>query len=105
MVAPLAAGFPTLFGSGRYPRNVPVTGGGGLGPNVRLVLGWQVFLASRREAAVMRNSDTEIFVRIYRGIVNANFIVKVGTRGAPAGADVSDHVPAVYRLSSCDRIP
>src|ERR1700686_3745462 len=47
----------------------------------------------------MRDSDTEILVGVYRGIVNADFIVEMRTGRASAGANVSNHIAPVYRLT------
>ena len=62
---------------------------------------WQgFFLASRGEAVVVGDCNTEILVRIYWGIVDADFVVKMGSGGASALAYIADDVSAVYALAS-----
>src|ERR1700730_12724045 len=57
-----------------------------------------MLLTSRREGTVVRDGDAKIFIRIYRSIVNADFIVKMRTGRASASADVSDHIAAMHGL-------
>src|ERR1700730_7344234 len=57
-----------------------------------------MLLTSRREGTVVRDGDAKIFIRIYRSIVNADFIVKMRTGRASASADVSDHITAMHGL-------
>ena len=48
----------------------------------------------------MGDCNTEILVRIYWGIVDADFVVKMGSGGASALAYIADDVSAVYALAS-----
>src|ERR1700733_5952727 len=59
-------------------------------------------LASGGEATAVRHRDAEVLVRIDRGIVDANFVMEVWTRGATTGADKSDDIAAVNALTRGD---
>ncbi len=50
----------------------------------------------------MGDSHAEILVGIDRSVVDADFVVKMGTGGASAGADIGDGVATVNMLSGCD---
>ena len=51
----------------------------------------------------MRHVDAQILVGIHRGIVDADFIVKMRTGAAAAEADVADHVAAADVLAGGNR--
>src|SRR5580658_10337407 len=50
----------------------------------------------------MSNGHAEILVGIDRGVVDADFVMKVGTSGASTGANVADRVATMNLLSGCD---
>ena len=50
----------------------------------------------------MRHRDAHVLIGIYRGVVDAHFVVKVGSSGASAGADVADCVTALHMLPRGD---
>jgi hypothetical protein len=56
-----------------------------------LTAGWETAGVSQRHA--------EVLVGIYGGVVDANFVVKVGTSRPTAFADIADHIPALHLLS------
>lgn len=56
-------------------------------------------LASGGEAAHVRISDAQVFVGIYRDVIDADFIVKMGTGAAAAIAHVADRIAAVDVLA------
>jgi hypothetical protein len=56
-------------------------------------------LASRSEAAVVGNGHTEVFVRIHRGIVDADLIMKMRAGRASTLSHEAYDVTAVHRLS------
>jgi hypothetical protein len=60
-------------------------------------------LGASCEAAQVSHCDAQIFVGIDRGVVDAYFVVEVGTCGASAQTDVANRVAAVNVLSSCHR--
>ena len=62
------------------------------------------FLASRGQAAVVGDRDAEVFVGIYWGVVDADFVVKVRSGGASAFSHIANHVAAVNRLPGGDGI-
>ena len=60
------------------------------------------FLAAGGEAAIVGDGDAEILVGIDRGVVDAHFVVEVGTGRASAGPNIADYVAAVDVLSRSD---
>src|SRR5260370_179091 len=56
-------------------------------------------LAACRESTHVCDREPEILVRIYRSVVDADFVVEMGTGAASALADVSDGVSAVHMLA------
>ena len=56
-------------------------------------------LAAGREPAYVRYRQAQILMRIDGSVVDADFVVEVGTSAASALADVSDRVSAVYVLA------
>src|ERR1700739_493245 len=65
----------------------------------RVHLGLERILAAGGEAAAMGDRNAEILIGVDRDVVDANFVVKMGTGGAAALADIADHVAAVHALS------
>src|SRR5437899_7752635 len=56
-------------------------------------------LASRRESAGVRNREAQVFVGIDGSVIDADFVVEVGTGAAAAQTDISDGISAVHLLS------
>ncbi len=56
-------------------------------------------LAACRESTHVCDREPEILVRIYRSVVDADFVVEMGTGAASALADISDGVSAVHMLA------
>jgi hypothetical protein len=61
-----------------------------------------IFLASRRKPAGSSHGQSKILVRIYRSVVDADFVVKMWAGAATADADVSNDVAAMYVLADSD---
>ena len=51
----------------------------------------------------MRDVDAQILIRIHRGVVDADFVVKMRTGTAAAEADIADHVAAADVLAGGNR--
>ena len=51
----------------------------------------------------MGDGDPKIFIRIDRSVVDANFVVQVGSGGASAETDITDGVTAMDVLARRDR--
>ena len=60
-------------------------------------------LAASCKSANVRIGSAQIFVRIDRDIVDADFIVKVRPRAAASIADISDRIAAMKVLARKDR--
>src|SRR3984885_560410 len=60
-------------------------------------------LAASLEAATLRDSHTQVLVRIHGRVIDADFVVQVRSGGAPAGADVADGVATMNLLPGGDR--
>src|ERR1700683_756977 len=60
-------------------------------------------LAASLEAATLRDSHTQVFVRISGLVIDGDFVVQVRSGGAPAGADVADGVATMNLLPGGDR--
>lgn len=61
-----------------------------------------VSLASRREPTGMSKRNAKVFMGIHRGVVDANFIVKVRAGATAAQANVSDRIAAMDVLTRGD---
>ena len=59
---------------------------------------FRAWLAAGHETAAVGNGHAEVLVRIDRGIVDPDFIMKMGTGRASAFTDVSDDIAAVHML-------
>src|SRR5579863_9961923 len=60
-------------------------------------------LASRCESSAMCEGETEIFVGVNRCVVDANFVMQVGSCTAAAQTDISNRIAAVNVLANGDR--
>ena len=60
-------------------------------------------LASRRKPAGSSHRQTKILMRIYRSIVDADFVMKMGPGAAAADANVANDIAAVNTLADHNR--
>ncbi len=61
-------------------------------------------LASRSKAAAVRDCDAEVLVGIDGGVIDADFVVKMGAGRASAFSYITNHVAAMHRLSGSHRV-
>lgn len=61
------------------------------------------FLASRRESAHVRVGHAQILVGIHRDVIDAHFVVEVGSSRTSAVTHIADGVAAVNMLSGINR--
>src|SRR5256714_4634464 len=62
-----------------------------------------VLLASRGESADVRVGSAQVFMRIYRSIVDAHFVVEVWSGAAAGIANIADGIAAMNVFSGEDR--
>src|SRR5207237_8532197 len=57
-----------------------------------------LLLASRGKSTGMRHGDAQVFVRIYRSVVDPYFVVQVRPSAAAAQANIAQRIAALYSL-------
>src|SRR2546423_6256890 len=62
-----------------------------------------VLLASRGESADVRVGSAQVFMRIYRSIVDAHFVVEVWSSAAAGIANIADSIAAMNAFAGEDR--